>query len=287
MRNHDATLLTGCHCVREIRHVAANLARLKRGEHVLLVHEHVPRCIDDDDAVLHHGYRLGVDHALRRFERGHVNRDEVARLVNRLNVLAVLHGVVEVPRGVDRQVGVVAIDLHAELNRRVRDLLTDCAKPDDAEFLALNLRAGERLLRLLRRLADRRVRRVRLHPLNAADDVAAREQHRGNHEFLHAVRIRPRRVEHDDALLRVFGVGDVVHARTRTGDRQQILAGHEFVHLRRTDERGIRVRKVLRPGIVVGQVLQPHVRNRIEARILVVCHFLFFRRVYHGICRHA
>ena len=181
--------------------------------------------------------------------------------------------VVEIPCGVDGKVGIVAKDFHAEFNCGIGDLLADCAEADDAELLALDLGSGKRLLGLLRGLADRGIGGVLLDPLNAANDIAAREEHRGNHEFLDAVGVRAGRIEHDDALLGVFRVGDVVDARACARDGEEIRARDELVHLGASHEDGIGLFEFLGTGVVFAQVIEPAIRNRIEAVVFVV-HFL-------------
>ncbi len=203
-----------------------------------------------------------------------MDRDVVARAVDLLHVLAVAHRVVQIPGRVDREVRIVPVDFHPEPDRGVRDLLADRAQTDDAQLLALDFRARERLLRLLGGLADGRIRRVRLDPLDAADDVAAGEKQRGDRQFLHAVRVRPGRVEHDNTLLRVGRVRNVVHARTGARHGEQVLAGHELVHLRAAHKRRVRFLEFLRPDVPVVQVLEPAVRNRIQACVLIVHFFV-------------
>ena len=136
------------------------------------------------------------------------------------------------------------------------------------------------LLRLLRGLVDRGIIDIGLHPLDAADDVAGREQHGSDHKLLHAIGVRAGRVEHHNALLGVFGMGYVVHACACAGHRQQVFARGEFVHLCASHEHGVGRREVLRTGIAVRKVVESHIRNRIEAHVLIV-HFEFFLfRVY-------
>ena len=275
MRDDEAALLAGRGGVREVGYVLAHLAVGKGGEHVLFVHERIARRVDDDDAALHHGDRLGVDHALGGIERRHVDRDEVARAIDGLDVLAVLDGAAEVPGGVNGKVGVVAEDFHAEGHGGVGDLLADRPKADDTQLLAFDLRAGESLLGLLGGLVDGGVGRVLLDPLDAADDVAACQQQRGDDEFLHAVGVRAGRVEHDDALLGIFGVGDVVDAGARARDSQQVRARREFVHLGATHEDRIGLGEVLGTLVGVRKVPEPHLRDGIQACILPVVHSLF------------
>ena len=270
VRDHEAALLAGRRGVREVAHVLADLPRLERRKHVLLVHERVARRVDDDDARLHHRNRVGVDHALRGIERRHVDGDEIAVLVDVLDVLAVLHRTAQVPGRVNREVGVEAADLHAEADRRVRDLLSDRAEADDAELFAHDFRASKGLLRLLGRLVDRGIRNVLLDPVDAADDVAARQEHARDHELLDAVRIRARGVENDNALLGILRMRDVVDARARTRHGEQVRAGGQLVHLGGTDEDGIGLFELLGPRIVFGEVVEPARRNRVQAVVLVV-----------------
>ena len=270
MRDHDAALLACGGRVREVSHIAADLTGLKSLKHIGFVDESVACGVDDDDAILHHGDRLGVDHALRGFESRHVDRDEIACAVDRLDVLAVLDCVIEIPCGIDRKVGIVSIDLHAERDGGVRDLLPNGAKANHAKLLARYLGTCKSLLRLLSGLVDRRILNIGLHPLDAADNVTGSEQHGRDHKLLHAVCVRTGRIEYDNTLLCVFRVRYVVHTGACTSNGKQVVARGKFIHLCATYEHGIRCRKILRTGVFVRQVVEAHIRNRIEAHILVV-----------------
>ena len=286
MRNDDAPLLSRGSGIREVGHILADLAALERGEHILLVDESVAGRVDDDDTALHHRNRLGVDHTLRGFESGNVDGDEIAGAVNRLDVLAVRYGMIKIPGRVDGQIGIVAVNLHAELNAGVGDLLTDRAETDDTELLALDFSSGESLLGLLGRLVDGRILDVSLNPFDTADDVAAREKHRGDNELLDAVGVCARGVENDDAVLGVIGVGNVVYARTGARDGENFGTFRQSLHLGAAHEYGLGFGEVLRAGVVLGEIIQTAVGDRIQTCIFVV-HFISSVELSWNIYLHA
>ena len=113
---------------------------------------------------------------------------------------------------------VIAEDLHAEVDAGVGDLRADVAQADDADALALELVADERLLGLLGVDQDVLVIRVRADPVHRLHDAAAREDEHREDELLDGVGVGTRRVEHDDAALGVLLDGDVVHAGAAAGD---------------------------------------------------------------------
>ena len=86
--------------------------------------------------MLHHLDRLGVDHPLGLGRGGDVQGDEIAVLIDLLEAVGVLDAAGDVPRVLDRQVGVVAPHLHVEVAGEVGDAGADRAQADHAEALA-------------------------------------------------------------------------------------------------------------------------------------------------------
>ena len=142
------------------------------------------------------------------------------------------------PRGVDGDLRVVADDLHAELDRRVGDQAADRAEADDAERALRQLDAGELLLPLLDarfEVRRRRPRRAR-DELQRRNQVARRDQHRGEHQLLDRVRVRARRVEHRHAARGSSRHRDVVGAGPGAPDRLDGRRNRHRVHVVRAHQ---------------------------------------------------
>ena len=191
-----------------------------------------------------------ADHAAGLIVHRHMHGDEIAggkQLVERIFVPDALR---ELPRMLDGDHRVVTDDVHAQRDGRVGNQHADGAQADDAERFAAQLRADKRLFALF----DGFFNAVALplqaaRPLDAADDVAAGEQHGRQHHFADGVGVRARRVEHADARLRACVDGDVVRARARARNAQHGGRKRHVMHGGRTDENRIRL-----PGAVADVV---------------------------------
>ena len=210
--------------------VSADLAVLDRFDDVGVVDELASRAIDDDDAGLHRVDAFGVDHVLGLRRRGDVQGDEVALCEEFGDVGDVLDVLVEEQCAVHAEVGVIAEDVHAQLDRRVGDESADRAKSDDAQRLAGDLAADERLLALFDLLVDV-VAFERLHPIDALDDLAAAEDEAAQHQFFDGVGVGAGGVEHANALLGHLVDGDVVDSCAGSRDRLDGSGDFIVVHI--------------------------------------------------------
>src|SRR5256885_16942578 len=99
---------------------------------------------------------------------------------------------------------------------RVGDQAADLAEADHTERVSGQLETRKGLLAALHRLVDVAAAAVQtLHKLKGRAEVARRDQHPGEHQLLHRVGVRARRVEHRDAALRERRHGDVVDSGAR------------------------------------------------------------------------
>ena len=156
----------------------------------------------------------------------------------------------QAPGGVDRDLGVVAEHVHAELDRRVGDQATDLAQADHAQRAAGQLVAGEALLAVLDRLVHVGNSRVKAgDKAQRRCDVARGQQHAGEHEFLDRVGVGARGVEdrhaarahqaHRNVVGACAGAADGAHA---VGDRLVVQVGRaQQQRVRRGDVRADRV----------------------------------------------
>ena len=176
-----------------------------------------------------------------------------------------VHGTGKAPRSLDGNERVVAVHIHVKVNRGVRHQGANGAQADDAELFAHNFRACEGFLRLFGRLGDVLVVSVLAAPFDTARNVARTHHKASNHELLHGVRVRARRVENDDALFRALVQRNVVHASTCTGNSAQVLGELHVVQRRAAHQDAFGLVEVFRELIARGQQRDALVRNVVEA----------------------
>ena len=165
----------------------------------------------------------------------------VALFEDGVQIVGAAHLAAEAPCGVHGEVGVIAVNGHAERGGGVRDEGANRAEPDDAEGFAAELRTDEGGLPLFDLRGDAAAAGKGAHPLDAADNVARGKQQRAERELLDRLRVRARGVEHGNALLRAARDRDVVRADAGAGDGEQLVAENGVMELRAADEQPVRV----------------------------------------------
>jgi hypothetical protein len=148
---------------------------------------------------------------------------------------------------------------------------SDSAQTDDTEGTPRQLEAGVVFLARFHRLADLGVAAGELlRELPRRTDVTRRQQHAGDHQFLHGIGVRARGVEHWDAELAELVHRNIVHARAGTPDRLERLRNLHVMHLEGTQQDTIRLLQVGGYLELVGRQLgEPERRDIVEREYLV------------------
>ena len=217
--------------------VADVLVQFAAGERRLDVGHHgefAARGVDHHRAVRHFRYRGGIDHTFGFLGGGHMQGHEVRVLI------CFFGGGAHFNEGDLRfrrvgEVGIVALNVHAERVRRGGDLSAYRAEPQHRERLARDLVSDELFLALFH-LFRHVVAGERGRPLYAFREVARGEHELAYHHFLDRIRVRARRVENDDSALCVIGMGDIVDARAGSCYGKHGGGQIVFRHIRASDE---------------------------------------------------
>src|SRR5699024_6597161 len=124
----------------KVGHVGGDLAAFQRVQDGRVVHQLAPGVVQHLDAVLAQGQGLGVDGVPGGGQVGHMDGQVVAQGQHIVQVDAVVDPAAQVPGGVDGDVGVVAVHLHAQGQGAVGHAGADGPQADDAQGLAGHLR---------------------------------------------------------------------------------------------------------------------------------------------------
>ena len=81
----------------EIRHVFSELAGIQRFDQGGFIDRQIPRKVKEDSSLFHHAEGILADHAVRGVIEGHMDRDEVAFLIDIRHILHVLDAAGQVP----------------------------------------------------------------------------------------------------------------------------------------------------------------------------------------------
>ena len=262
---HDGVLHLHGQRIREIREVRLDLARGKGHGKSVLIHQFVSGEVEKDHAFLHVVDAFLADHARVLVRQRDVDRDVVAGCAELVQAGGMPHLAGQSPGAVDGKVGIIAVDIHAKIDGRIRDFRADGPEADDAQLLAADLRSDKLLLSLLAVLRHRRAVRNAADPLDAGDHVSGGDQHCAEHQLLHAVRVGAGGIEHHDALFRALLQRDVVDACAGSGDGQHVFRDLHLFHVRGTDQNSVRLLKILRQPVVIEKAVRADLRDRVEA----------------------
>ncbi len=228
----------------DVERGAGDLAGVERVLERLVDQQLAAGAVDDADAVLHLGERLGVEPAARLGRLGQVDGDEVGLAVDvgaRLGLLG--PELAEAFGGDERVVGEHA---HAEALRAGGDELADAAEAEHAERLLVDLDAAElRALPLVRGEAGVGLR-----------DVARQREHQRDGVLGGGDDVGLGRVGDDDAALGGGLHVDVVDADAGAPDHAQVVGAADQVRgqlRRRADQDPVVVADALRE-LLVGPV---------------------------------
>ena len=229
---------------RKIADVVFERPRMQRGAYGVFVDERVAREVEQHGAGLHRREPRRVEHVARHGEERHMQRDEIGLPQQLLGAARLAHARRQTPCRVDGDLRIEADDIHPELDGGVRDQAADGAEAEDAERAPRELDAGKLLLGVFDLAVE--VRRLRVEArdeLKRRNDVARRQQQRGQHELLHRVGVGARRVEHRHAALRHLCHRDVVGSRPGAADGLDTRPERHGVHVVRAHQDGVGLRR--------------------------------------------
>ena len=161
---------------------------------------------------------------------------------------------VQVPRRLNGDEGVAAVDGHAQISGGVGQRAAHCAKADDTQILVANFMTGELGLALLHQFGDIGIVFDGLHPVDAAHHVPAAQKHTAQRQLHHGIGVGAGGVEHHDASFGAVGQGNVVDAGTGAGDGQK--AFRQSSHLcmsAAAHQNAVGLIPVVRDGVIVRQ----------------------------------
>ena len=247
---HTRSLLVG-----EVGDILCHLAGGQSLCHGIVVYQLIPGEVQNDDAVLHLGKSFGIDHLLGVLQQGDMEGDDIAVGIDLLPGLDPLHMAVQVPGSFHADVGVAAVDIHAQLPCTVGQGAADGTQADDAQLLAVNFVTCELGLALFHQLGNVGAALDGLDPVDAAHDVPAGQEHAAQSQLHNASCIGTGGVEYHDALLGTGGQGNVVDTGTGPGNGQQIFGQFHVMHGCAADQNGIGIGGIVHQLILVGPLL--------------------------------
>ncbi len=216
--------------------------------------------------MLHQTDAFGFDQIAGLIQQGHMDGYEVAVTHHFFDAVRLPDLGRQAPRRVDSDFRIIAVHIHAQLDRRVRDQAADLAQSDDAEHMLRQLDSGEVLLAVLDRLTDLLVRtRKPIDEAYGGNQIARRQEYACNNQFLDRIGIGAGSIEHRNPALVHGGDRDIVGAGAGAADRLHRRRNFNRVHVVRTHQDSVRRVDVRSHGIALrGQAFQANRGNRVE-----------------------
>ena len=251
----------------EVGEVTGQLAVVQRVQQGGLVHQLAAGVVQQACALLHAGKGRGIQKALGLGGDGDVQGQVIALAQHLGQVHAVNHRAGQVPGSLHADVGVVAVDFHAQMHRIVGNLDADGAQADDAQLFAVQLRADKLLFALLHLFGQVHVLALQaVQPGVGGGQVAAAHDERADGQLGHSAGVGAGGVKHHNALLRAAVQRDVVHAGTRTGNGQQAVGQLLLVQRSAAHQNGVGGFSVIfHLEAVLGQPGQARRRDLIQS----------------------
>ena len=178
---------------------------------------------------------------------------------------------VQVDGVLHRQVGIVAVDVHPQLHRRIGHFYAHGAQTDDAQVLAHELRPHELALLLLHQLLHVPVGVGEIPgPLDAPDHVPGGQQQRTDHQLLHGVGVGAGGVEDHDTRLGAPIDGNVVGAGAGPGNGPEVGAERHLVHIGGAHQNAVGVVAAVGHAELIGvQLVQAQGGNLVQSLNIV------------------
>ena len=164
--------------------------------------------------------------------------DIIRHLIQLVHLLHHVDVTVQPQGGIHRQEGVVAVDVHPQVQGDIANQGPDGPQTDHPQGLAVELRSGEGGLSLFHSGSHVHLGGVGLllDPVRAAQDVPGGDEHGGDHQLLHCVGVGAGGVEDHNPALGTAVDGDVVGPCPRPGDGPEGIGELISVHRGGTDQ---------------------------------------------------
>ena len=239
MRNGDDAFHTGGAGIGEVGDIAVDLAGLQCFFQGIVIHQLVSGKVQDQNTVDHLGECIGIEHFPGGIQQRGVQRNNVAIFVDLIQGLHMDHMAVQVPGSFYADIGVIAVDLHAQLSGGVGQRATHSAQANNTQPFVGDLMAGKLALALFHLFGNIGIILVLLNPVNACHHITAAQKHAAQRQLHNAQSIGAGGIEYRHTSLRAFLQGDVIDAGTGSGNGQKIVSKFHIVHGRTADQNGL------------------------------------------------
>ncbi len=258
---------------RKIRDVGAQLARIERLCDRIHVDDRLASEVQDDRAVAHQAHAVPIDQRARLVIERNVDRDDIRMRKQVIEIAGLRDPGRKLPCVLNGNLRIVTNDIHAQAERRVRDLDAYRSEPNDPERAPRQLETDESFLAALDGEGDILVGTVEIpDEAGGRQQIACRDEHGREHELFNRVGVGAGRVEYRYASLAEVGDGNIVDARARARHSQRALRNLHVMHVVGAQQIGVGL-GYLRADFVsfTRQTPQSAERNVIQSAYLEHC----------------
>ena len=234
--------------------------KLKETDKIIIIDERVSGIIEEDHAVFHFIESVFIDHPLCISDSRNMNASKMPstnkKMVEAEDILQIIDDLCRIGQAVgslDRQIRIIADDIHTQFFRRIGNQHADCAQADDTQGFAFNLRTSELPFALFDSFTHAFRTGQSLCPCQSVGDVSCGQDHSCQNQFLYCVGVGSRCVEDNDAFLCTAVQRNIVDAGSRTGDGQQAVSEFHIVHGLASDQNAVCFICIVNYRIIIGK----------------------------------
>ena len=268
MRRNNDIFYSRNRRVGKIRHIAFYLARVQCLDHSFFVNQHVPRVVQHYYSVFHHLNGFPADHSPGAVCQRDMDGYKIAVPIDIIDILNMMNGTGKIPGRVYGDKRIIAVNIHAQMRRRVGYLLSDSAKTDNSQLFPADFAAGKLLLLLFRQFSHIRIILLAVYPLDTSDNISGSQKHPGQNQLLDPVGIRAWRIKNNNSLIRAAVKRNIIDSRAGAADCQKLARQFHIQHFCAADQYRVRLLKIIRLSVIISEAVQPDRSNRVQAMIL-------------------
>ena len=167
------------------------------------------------------------------------------------------------PCRVDRNIRIVSIYIHSQINSCVGNHSSDCSQTDDTQFLSFDFTSGKLFFLFFCQFSDIFIFFLLFNPFDTAHDITGSQKHSGNNHFFHTVSVGTRCIEYNNTLLCTFFKRDIINSGTGSCHCFYICRQFHVMHSCTSHQNGISLCQIIGLYIIVGQTVKTNLGNRI------------------------
>ena len=258
MRSNQGIGSAGHQRVGEVSHILLYLAFSQSFRQSFLIYQQVSGKVQENHTVFHLSDLIFSDHIPGTVHKRHMNGNIVTITVDHIHIIDMMDAPRQTPGCIYRDKGVIAVNLHAQVHRRISHPDSNGPKADDSQLLSADLTAGKFFLLLLCFLCNILRSLLLLQPFDTAYDISGGQEHTCDDHFLYPVGVCTGSIENNHSFFGKVLQGNIVHPCTCPCHCHSFIGNLQAVHISASYQNSVCLCKILRFLIFSRKFSQSH-----------------------------